>query len=112
LKDLLGDGGPAQDRVVIAGFSQGTGVAIDTAVEEPRVGGVASFSPCLSVLRSPSATFIVPSFRTGYHPESPSTLPAPSRSRRLEEPTAIEHQKHSPMRKMRRLLRIADLGSK
>jgi predicted esterase len=51
LKDLLGDGGPRHDRVVIAGFSQGAGVAIDTAIEEPRIGAVASFSPCLSMLR-------------------------------------------------------------
>jgi predicted esterase len=52
LKDLLGNGGPPHDRVVIAGFSQGAGVAIDTAIEEPRIGAVASFSPCLSILRS------------------------------------------------------------
>jgi predicted esterase len=52
LHDLLGDNGPLRDRVVIAGFSQGAGVAIDTAIEEPRIGGVASFSPCHSMLRS------------------------------------------------------------
>jgi phospholipase/carboxylesterase len=51
LRELLGDRGPPRERVFIAGFSQGAGVAIDTAVEEPRIGGVASFSPCLSFLR-------------------------------------------------------------
>lgn len=51
LKELLGDSGPPRTRVVIAGFSQGAGVAIDMAVEEPRIGALASFSPCLSVLR-------------------------------------------------------------
>jgi phospholipase/carboxylesterase len=51
LKDLLGDLGPRRDRVVIAGFSQGAGLAIDTAIEELRIGAVASFSPCLSMLR-------------------------------------------------------------
>jgi predicted esterase len=48
LRELL-DGGSA--RVVIAGFSQGAGVAIDLAVEEPRIGALASFSPCYSWLR-------------------------------------------------------------
>jgi phospholipase/carboxylesterase len=51
LRDLLGDGGPPPGRVTIAGFSQGAGVAIDMGVEEPRIGAVASFSPCLSMLR-------------------------------------------------------------
>jgi phospholipase/carboxylesterase len=51
LRDLLGDGGPPRTRVVIAGFLQGAGVAIDTAIEEPRIGAVASFSPCRSMLR-------------------------------------------------------------
>lgn len=51
LKELLGDGGPRRERVIIAGFSQGAGLALDTAVEEPRIGAVASFSPCLSMLR-------------------------------------------------------------
>jgi predicted esterase len=51
LRELLGDRGPPPDRVVIAGFSQGAGVAIDMAVEEPRIGRVASFSPCRSMLR-------------------------------------------------------------
>jgi phospholipase/carboxylesterase len=51
LKELLGDEGPRRERVIIAGFSQGAGVALDTAIEEPRIGAVASFSPCLSMLR-------------------------------------------------------------
>ncbi len=51
LDELIGDRGPPRERVVIAGFSQGAGVAIDMAVEEPRFGGVASVSPCHSVLR-------------------------------------------------------------
>jgi predicted esterase len=38
----------AQDRVAIAGFSQGATLALDTAVEESRIGAVASFSPCYS----------------------------------------------------------------
>jgi predicted esterase len=51
LHELIGDRGPPRQRVVVAGFSQGAGVAIDMAVEEPRFGGVASFSPCQSTLR-------------------------------------------------------------
>jgi len=51
LTDLLSRGGPRRDRVIIAGFSQGAGVALDTAIEDPRLGAVASFSPCLSMLR-------------------------------------------------------------
>jgi phospholipase/carboxylesterase len=51
LRELLGERGPPRERVVIAGFSQGAGVAIDVAVEEPRIGRVASFSPCVSLLR-------------------------------------------------------------
>ncbi len=51
LRELLGDAGPPPERVVIAGFSQGAGVAIDVAVEEPRFGGLASLSPCHSMLR-------------------------------------------------------------
>jgi predicted esterase len=47
----LGAGGPPPERVVIAGFSQGAGVALDVAVEDARIGALASFSPCLSVLR-------------------------------------------------------------
>jgi len=31
---------------VLAGFSQGAGVAGDVAVEEPRLGALASLSPC------------------------------------------------------------------
>jgi phospholipase/carboxylesterase len=38
----------AQGRVAIAGFSQGATLALDTAAEEPRIGAVASFSPCYS----------------------------------------------------------------
>lgn len=37
--------------MIVAGFSQGAGVAIDLAVEEPRLGRLASFSPCYSWLR-------------------------------------------------------------
>jgi hypothetical protein len=33
------------------GVLAGAGVAIDVAVEEPRIGGVASLSPCQSMLR-------------------------------------------------------------
>jgi predicted esterase len=51
LGELMRGSGPPRTRVVIAGFSQGAGVAIDTAVEEPRIGKVASFSLCLSWLR-------------------------------------------------------------
>jgi len=38
----------ARHRVVMAGFSQGATLALDTAAEEPLVGAVASFSPCYS----------------------------------------------------------------
>jgi predicted esterase len=38
----------AHHRVVIAGFSQGATLALDTAAEEPRIGAVASLSPCYS----------------------------------------------------------------
>jgi predicted esterase len=41
----------AQGRVAIAGFSQGATLALDTAAEEPRIGAVASFSPCYSEKR-------------------------------------------------------------
>jgi phospholipase/carboxylesterase len=51
LRELSAAGGPPSQQWIIAGFSQGAGVAIDTAVEEPRFGALASFSPCLSVLR-------------------------------------------------------------
>jgi phospholipase/carboxylesterase len=37
--------------VVIAGFSQGATLALDTAAEEPRIGAVASLSPCYSERR-------------------------------------------------------------
>ena len=46
LAELLGAHGPSPEHVVLAGFSQGAGVAGDIAVEEPRVGALASFSPC------------------------------------------------------------------
>ena len=46
LAELLGSHGPSPTRVVLAGFSQGAGVAGDIAAEEPRVGALASFSPC------------------------------------------------------------------
>ena len=49
LAELLGAHGP---RAVIAGFSQGAGVAGDLAVEEPRVAALASFSPCGFWLRA------------------------------------------------------------
>ena len=52
LRELLGGRGLPPNRVVIAGFSQGAGVALDVAVEEPRIGKVASFSPCRSFLRA------------------------------------------------------------
>lgn len=51
VRELLGDGTPPTARLVVAGFSQGAGVAIDLAVEEPRIRAVASFSPCYSWLR-------------------------------------------------------------
>lgn len=51
LREILGEAGPPPSRMVIAGFSQGAGVAIDMAVEETRIGAVASLSPCLSWLR-------------------------------------------------------------
>jgi predicted esterase len=50
MTELFGDGGPPPERVIIAGFSQGAGVAIDAAVEDARIGALASFSPCLSLL--------------------------------------------------------------
>jgi phospholipase/carboxylesterase len=51
LTDLIGEGASHRGRITIAGFSQGAGIAIDTTVEDPRVSGLASFSPCLSLLR-------------------------------------------------------------
>jgi phospholipase/carboxylesterase len=47
LHALLGASGPPPARVVIAGFSQGAGVAADIAAEEPRIGGLASLSQCI-----------------------------------------------------------------
>jgi len=47
LRSLIGSL-QAQHRVVIAGFSQGATLALDTAAAEPRIGAVASFSPCYS----------------------------------------------------------------
>jgi predicted esterase len=52
IRELLGDLGPPLEHVIIAGFSQGVGVALDMAVGERRIGRVASFSPCISMLRS------------------------------------------------------------
>jgi predicted esterase len=52
LAELLGPHGPPPARVVLAGFSQGAGLAGDIAAEEPRVGAFASFSPCGFWLRS------------------------------------------------------------
>lgn len=46
LQELLGAGGPIAPRVVIAGFSQGAGLAGDIAAEEPRIGALASLSAC------------------------------------------------------------------
>jgi predicted esterase len=51
LSEIVGAGGPPSRRIVVAGFSQGAGVALDLAVEDERIGAVASFSPCASVLR-------------------------------------------------------------
>ena len=51
LRDLLAGSRAPRARVVVAGFSQGAGVAIDTAIEEPRIGAFASLSPCQSWLR-------------------------------------------------------------
>jgi predicted esterase len=47
LRSMLGSF-HAHDRVAIAGFSQGATLALDTAAEEPRIGAVASLSPCYS----------------------------------------------------------------
>lgn len=46
LAELLDGHGPPATRVLLAGFSQGAGIAGDIAAEEPRVGALASFSPC------------------------------------------------------------------
>ena len=47
LRSMIG-GLHARDRVIIAGFSQGATLALDTAAEEQRIGAVASLSPCYS----------------------------------------------------------------
>jgi predicted esterase len=39
-------------HLVVAGFSQGAGVALDLAAEDKRIGRVASFAPCQSELRA------------------------------------------------------------
>jgi len=46
LAELLGAHGPPPGRVLLVGFSQGAGIAGDIASEEPRVGALASVSPC------------------------------------------------------------------
>jgi phospholipase/carboxylesterase len=51
IHDTLGEHGPPPERVAIAGFSQGAGVAADVAAEDERVGAMASFSPCAMWLR-------------------------------------------------------------
>ena len=51
LHELLAESGSTHARVVVAGFSQGAGLAIDLAVEEPRISALASLSPCSSWLR-------------------------------------------------------------
>lgn len=51
LDELLGAAPLPRGRVVVAGFSQGAGMAIDLAVDESRIGRLASFSPCSSWLR-------------------------------------------------------------
>jgi len=46
LAELLGAPRRPPVRLMLVGFSQGAGVAGDVAAEEPRVGALASFSPC------------------------------------------------------------------
>ncbi|MBK9001895.1 MAG: alpha/beta fold hydrolase [Myxococcales bacterium] len=46
LADQLPEGSLPPARVVIAGFSQGAGIAAEVAAVEPRVGGLASLSSC------------------------------------------------------------------
>lgn len=46
LAELIGIRNPSPTHIVLAGFSQGAGVAGDLAAEEPRVDALASFSPC------------------------------------------------------------------
>ncbi len=50
IRELLGGSG-RRVRLIMAGFSQGAGVAIDLAAEDPSVDTLASFSPCYSHLR-------------------------------------------------------------
>ena len=40
-----------QGQIAIDGFSQGATLALDTAAEEPRIGAIASLSPCYSEKR-------------------------------------------------------------
>jgi len=51
VRDMRGDRGPENGRVVIAGFSQGAAIAADLAAVEPTIGALASFSPCWIGLR-------------------------------------------------------------
>ena len=51
LTELLPPDGGGPTRLVISGFSQGAGVAADLAAEDPRIGAMASFSPCAMALR-------------------------------------------------------------
>jgi phospholipase/carboxylesterase len=48
---MRGDHGPPDERVVIAGFSQGAAIAADLAADDPTIGALASFSPCWIGLR-------------------------------------------------------------
>lgn len=52
LAQLLGVRRSNPTRLVLAGFSQGAGIAGDIAAEEPRVTALASLSPCGFWLRS------------------------------------------------------------
>ncbi|MDP9035536.1 MAG: dienelactone hydrolase family protein [Myxococcota bacterium] len=49
--EMLGDHGPGNSRVVIAGFSQGAAIAADLAADDSTIGALASFSPCWIGLR-------------------------------------------------------------
>jgi predicted esterase len=51
LDDLMDEAGTRGLRVILAGFSQGAGVALDVAVEDPRIEAVASVSPRRSFFR-------------------------------------------------------------
>jgi len=46
LQDALPEDGPPPSRVILAGFSQGAGIAADVAAVEPKVGVLASLSAC------------------------------------------------------------------